>query len=72
MLKIIALGWTEIEPEGRFHDGLEDAVNTGYLIEKMELNSNYQLVSYKLPEKPIEHLSSNLGELLVGLNLQLV
>ena len=61
-----------IEPEGRFHDGLDDAVNTGYLIEKLELNPDYQLVSYELPEKPTEHLSSNLGELLAGLNLQLV
>ena len=51
---------------------LEDAVNTGYLIEKLELNPDYQLVSYELPEKPTEHLSSNLGELLAGLNLQLV
>ena len=29
-----ALGRAEIEPEGRFHDGLDDAVNTAYLIEK--------------------------------------
>ena len=35
----------EIEPEGRFHDGLDDAVNTAYLIEKLELNPEYQLVS---------------------------
>ena len=30
------LGRVEIEPEGNFHDGLDDAVNTGYLIEKLE------------------------------------
>ena len=42
------------------------------LIKKLELNPDYQLVSYELPEKPTEHLSSNLGELLAGLNLQLV
>ena len=29
-----ALGRAEIEPEGKFHDGLDDAVNTAYLIEK--------------------------------------
>lgn len=67
-----ALGRAEIEPEGRFHDGLDDAVNTGYLIEKLELNPDYQLVSYEMPEKPTEHLSCNLGELLAELNLQLV
>ena len=61
-----------IEPEGRFHDGLDDAVNTGRLIEKLELNMEYQLVSYEMPEKETEHLSCTLGELLSGLNLQLV
>lgn len=67
-----ALGRVEIEPEGRFHDGLDDAVNTGRLIEKLELNLEYQLVSYEMPEKETEHLSCTLGELLSGLNLQLV
>ena len=38
-----ALGRVEIEPEGRFHDGLDDAVNTGRLIEKLELNMEYQI-----------------------------
>ena len=59
-----ALGRVEIEPEGNFHDGLDDAVNTGYLIEKLELNPEYQLVSYEMPDKPSERLSSTLGELL--------
>ena len=67
-----ALGRVEIEPEGRFHDGLDDAVNTGRLIEKLELNLEYQLVSYEMPEKETEHLSCTLVELLSGLNLQLV
>ena len=58
-----ALGRVEIEPEGNFHDGLDDAVNTGYLIEKLELNPEYQLVSYEMPDKPSERLSSTLGEL---------
>ena len=57
-----ALGRADIDPEGRFHDGLNDAVNTGLLIEKLELNPDYQLVSYEMPEKPSEHLSSSLGE----------
>ena len=55
-----ALGRADIDPEGRFHDGLNDAVNTGMLIEKLELNPDYQLVSYEMPEKPSEHLSSSL------------
>lgn len=65
-----ALGRVEIEPEGNFHDRLDDAVNTGYLIEKLELNPEYQLVSYEMPDKPSERLSSTLGELFAGLNLQ--
>ena len=63
------LGRAEIDPDGRFHDGLDDAVNTAYLIEKMELNPEYQLVSYEMPDKPSEHLCSTLGELFAGLNL---
>ncbi|MFR6682350.1 MAG: 3'-5' exonuclease [Dorea formicigenerans] len=66
-----ALGRADIDPEGRFHDGLNDAVNTGLLIEKLELNPDYQLVSYEMPEKPSEHLSSSLGELFVGMELKL-
>ena len=65
-----ALGRVEIEPEGNFHDGLDDAVNTGYLIEKLELNPEYQLVSYEMPDKPSERLSSTLGELFAGLDLR--
>lgn len=66
-----ALGRADIDPEGRFHDGLNDAVNTGLLIEKLELNPDYQLVSYEMPEKPSENLSSSLGELFAGMELKL-
>ena len=66
-----ALGRADIDPEGRFHDGLNDAVNTGLLIEKLELNPDYQLVSYEMPEKPSEHHSSSLGELFAGMELKL-
>lgn len=65
-----ALGRVEIEPEGNFHDGLDDVVNTGYLIEKLKLNPEYQLVSYEMSDKPSERLSSTLGELFAGLDLQ--
>ena len=65
-----ALRRAEIEPEGKFHDGLDDAVNTAYLIEKLELNPEYQLVSYEMPDKPSERLCSTLGELFVGLDIK--
>ena len=61
----------EIEPEGRLHDGLDDAVNTGYLIEKLEMNPEYKLVSYEMPEQEQGHLSCTLGELFTGLELKL-
>lgn len=61
----------EIEPEGRLHDGLDDAVNTGYLIEKLEMNSEYKLVSYEMAEQEQGHLSCTLGELFTGLELKL-
>lgn len=66
-----ALGRADIDPEGRLHDGLNDAVNTGLLIEKLELNPDYQLASYEMPEKTSEHLSSSLGELFAGMELKL-
>ena len=60
------MGRAEIETEGRFHD----AVNTAYLIEKLELNPEYQLVSYEMPDKPSEHLCSTLGEFFYGLDIK--
>ena len=40
-------------------------------LEKLEMNPDYQLISYEMPEKPSEHLGSTLGELFAGLNLKL-
>ena len=50
---------------------LDDAVNTGYLIEKLEMNLEYKLVSYEMQEQEQEHLSCTLGELFTGLELKL-
>ena len=61
----------EIEPEGRLHDGLDDAVNTGYLIEKLKMNPEYKLVSYEMPEQEQGHLSCTLGELFTGLEFEI-
>ena len=66
-----ALGRADIDPKGKFHDGMDDAVNTGLLIEKLEMNPDYQLISYEMPEKLSEHIGSTLGELFAGLNLKL-
>ena len=64
-----ALESAEIEPEGRFHDGLDDAVNTGALIKKLELNPEYEIAKYALPESD-EHLSCTIGDLFEGLQLK--
>ena len=61
----------EIDAEGRLHDGLFDAVNTGFLIEKLELHPEYELPDYTLWEPDSKPLVSNLGELFARLNLQI-
>ena len=50
---------------------LDDAVNTGYLIEKLEMNPEYKLVSYEMPEQEQGYLSCTLGELFTELELKL-
>ena len=64
-----ALCNSDIEPEGKFHDGLDDAINTGYLIEKLEKYPDFQLPSYAMPETE-EHLSCTIGDLFANLQLQ--
>ena len=64
-----ALESAEIEPEGRFHDGLDDAVNTGALIKKLGLNPEYEIARFALPESN-KHLSCTIGDLFEGLQLK--
>lgn len=64
-----ALERAGIEPESRLHDGLNDAIHTGYLIERLELNPDYQLVSYEFPETDSKSFCGTLGELFAGLGL---
>jgi inhibitor of KinA sporulation pathway (predicted exonuclease) len=66
-----ALERAEIDAEGRFHDGLDDAVNTGLLIEKLEMNPEYELSGYAGWETDFEPLGSSLRDLFAGLNLQI-
>lgn len=39
-----ALELCEIEPDGHFHDGLDDAINTAKIIKKLEEDPEYQTV----------------------------
>lgn len=67
-----ALSLAKIDPKGRFHDGLSDAVNTGKLIAVLELNPEYELRDYISElEEGKEPLSFGLGSLFAGLNLEL-
>lgn len=67
-----ALVLAKIEAEGRFHDGLCDASNTGRLIAVLEQNPDYELHDYsKELEEGKEPLSFGLGSLFAGLNLDL-
>ena len=61
----------EIEPEGRLHDGLDDAVNTGYLIEKLKMNPEFKLVSYEMPEQEQGHLSCNAWRIIYGIGVEI-
>lgn len=65
-----ALERAEVAPEGNFHDGLDDAVNTGNLIKKLEMNPEYELVSYETPESD-EHLRFTIGDLLGKLQIKI-
>lgn len=62
-----------MEPYGRLHDGLDDAVNTAKLIEMLELNPNYQIHNY---EKELaisaEPLQFCMGDLFAGVKLECI
>lgn len=66
-----ALMLCDIEPDGRLHDGLDDARNTARLIEKLEKNPDYKLV-YREREEEMEAqpLKVSLGDLFKDLNIQ--
>lgn len=66
-----ALMLCNIIPDGRLHNGLDDALNTGKIIEKLEKNPEYQLVYQTQQVKgDSEPLFTCLGDLFAGLNIQ--
>lgn len=66
-----ALMLCDIEPDGRFHDGLDDARNTAKLIEKLEKNPDYELI-YREREEEVDSqpLKICMGDLFEGLKFQ--
>ena len=66
-----ALQMTELDVDGRLHDGLADAMNTARIISKLEQNPDYKCTLEKLREKESksEPLTTSLGSLLKGIKL---
>lgn len=59
---------SDIQVFGRLHNGLDDAINTGYLIEKLELNPNYNLYNYEIKQDEPIVLGYTIGDLLKNLD----
>ncbi len=65
-----ALELSEIDHEGKLHDGLDDAYNTARLIAKLETNPDYQLADpYQAAKQEPEELTYSLGNIFAGLLL---
>ena len=63
-----ALMLCDIEPDGKFHNGLDDAVNTAKIIEKLEMNPEFQIQNYEQgTNMSPEHLKFSMGDLLANL-----
>lgn len=66
-----ALSYCEIEAEGRFHDGLCDAINTAKILKKLELHPEFEIENYeKGIIEEVEPLNYSLGELFANLGFQ--
>ena len=67
-----ALQMTELDVDGRLHDGLADAMNTARMISKLERNPDYKCTLDKIREKEnkSEPLTTSLGSLLKGIVLE--
>lgn len=59
-----ALMLSEIYFQGHAHNGLDDAINTAFLIEKLEMNPDYVVRERIQPKTDVEELTFTLGDLL--------
>ena len=65
-----ALMLCDIDSEGRFHNGLDDAINTAKLIEKLERNPDYQVHNYeKDTDCHSEPISVSMGAIFANLGI---
>lgn len=68
-----ALICCNIEADGRFHDGLDDATNTAKLIKVLEQDQNFVICRYEFDEKEEKEIFGfSLGDLFAGLNLECI
>ena len=68
-----ALLLTEVDTEGKTHDGLADAYNTAQMISKLELHTDYRTLIEKIRDKEKEQkpLTMSLGDILQGMILEI-
>lgn len=66
-----ALMMTDLDQEGREHDGLTDAINTAHMITKLENDPDYTLPRELIlaREEKVEELSFSMGDLFKGIHL---
>lgn len=65
-----ALLLCDIDSEGRFHNGLDDAVNTAKLIEKLELQPDFRIHNYETEAcGDSEPLSVSMGSIFANLGI---
>ena len=67
-----ALDLAELDTEGHFHDGFDDALNTARLMAKLEMHKNYRTLIERIRENEAKQipLTSSLGNILQGLVLE--
>ncbi len=57
-----AIEASAVDPVGRLHDGLDDAINTAKIVAKVQKNMDYQLTYQQIEEEEeVEHLNASLG-----------
>ena len=67
-----ALFFVELDPDGRLHDGLSDAINTARLIATLENNPEKMFLADRIrkQEQDAAHFGTSMEHLLKGFNLQ--
>lgn len=65
----LALSQVGIDLEGHMHDGLDDAINTGKLIAKLETDKEFVLPELESYSESNEGFGSNLGSIFANLGI---